>query len=157
MCSNGLAQIQKWVDECISETQCHTFLRKNKEEKILVNSNNFEKKKKTYLSCIFRHLNSLLSLKVPSKICSRRYSNFFFFFFIFQRKQVLTFHMNCLPSRQFTWNVKACFLWKKKKKKKKMSSVAVVIGALRGNLSKTCNNLFFANFDVSKNVWMSGR
>ena len=55
-----------------------------------------------------------LTLKVPSKICSRQHSNNFFF--IFQRKQVLTFHVNCLLGRQFTWNVKTCFLCKKKKK-----------------------------------------
>ena len=36
-------------------------------------------------------------------------------FFFFPEKQVLTFHMNHLPSRWFIWNVKACFLWKMKK------------------------------------------
>ena len=34
------------------------------------------------------------------------------FFLIFPRKQVLTFHANCL---QFAWNVKTCFLKKNKK------------------------------------------
>ena len=42
--------------------------------------------------------------------------NIFIFFFIFQRKLGLTFHVNCLHSRQFTWNVKPYFLWKKKSK-----------------------------------------
>ena len=56
-----------------------------------------------------------LTLKGPSRICSRWHSNFFFFFF--HRKQVLTFHVNHLPSRHFTWNFKTCFLWKIKKKK----------------------------------------
>ena len=52
--------------------------------------------------------------------------------FIFQRKQVFTYHINHLPSRQFTWNVKTCFFWKmKKKNNKKLSSVACVIGILR--------------------------
>ena len=37
------------------------------------------------------------------------------FFFILQRKQVLKFHVNGLPSRRFTWNAKTCFLWKIKK------------------------------------------
>ena len=89
-----------------------------------------------------------LILKAPSKICSRRHSIFFFFYFSVktnldiscessakQRKQVLTFHVNHLLGRWFTWNVKTCFLWKKKKNKKikKMLSAAVVIGALRVN------------------------
>ena len=39
-------------------------------------------------------------------------------FFIFQRKQVLIFHVNRLPSRRFIWNVKTFFLWKIQKKKK---------------------------------------
>ena len=48
----------------------------------------------------------ILTLKAPSKICSRRHSNSFFFFF-FQRKQILTFHVNRLlgivmSSRRFT-------------------------------------------------------
>ena len=38
------------------------------------------------------------------------------FFFIFQRKQVLIFYVNCLPSRRFTWYIKTSFLWKIKKK-----------------------------------------
>ena len=37
------------------------------------------------------------------------------FFLIFQRKQVLTFHVNRLLGRLFTWKVKTCFLWKMKK------------------------------------------
>ena len=61
----------------------------------------------------------VLTLKAPSNICSRRDSKSFLFFFIFQRKQVLTFHVNHLPSRWFSWNVKTCFLWKKKKTKQK--------------------------------------
>ena len=31
-------------------------------------------------------------------------------FLIFPRKQAMTFHANCLPWRQFAWNVKTCFL-----------------------------------------------
>ena len=38
---------------------------------------------------------------------------FFFFFCIFQRKWGLTFQVNQLPSRWFTWNAKPYFLWKK--------------------------------------------
>ena len=35
-----------------------------------------------------------------------------FSYFFFPRKQVLTFHANCLQWRQFAWNVKSCFLGK---------------------------------------------
>ena len=70
-----------------------------------------------------------LNLKGPSKISSRWH--FIFIFLIFQSKQVLIFHVNRLPSRWFTWNIKTCFLWKIKKIYFKMSSAAVVIGALR--------------------------
>ena len=73
-----------------------------------------------------------LALK-PPVTCSKRKFLFYFIlfiylFFFFQRKQVLTFHVNCLQRKQvltfhvnhllgrwFTWNVKTCFLWKKKK------------------------------------------
>ena len=61
--------------------------------------------------CIWRDL----TLKAPRKIWSRRHFKFYiFFFFIFQRK-VLTFHVNRLLSRRFTWKVKTCFLWKIRK------------------------------------------
>ena len=36
-------------------------------------------------------------------------------FLIFPSKQDLTFHANCLLRRQFTWNVKSCFLRKIRK------------------------------------------
>ena len=39
----------------------------------------------------------VLTLKAPSKICSRRHSNFFIII-IFQGKQVLTFLVNHLPT-----------------------------------------------------------
>ena len=39
------------------------------------------------------------------------------FFFSFQRQWSQIFQMNHLPNRQFTWNVKPDFLWKKKIKK----------------------------------------
>ena len=52
-----------------------------------------------------------LTLKVPTQLKQTT-----IFFFIFQRKQVLTFHVNHLLGRWFTWNVKTCFLWKIKKK-----------------------------------------
>ena len=41
-------------------------------------------------------------------------------FFIFQRKQVLIFHVNRLLSWRFTWNIKTCFHLKIEKKKIKI-------------------------------------
>ena len=35
---------------------------------------------------------------------------------LFSRKQVLTFHANCLHWRQFAWNLKTCFLRRKIRK-----------------------------------------
>ena len=70
-----------------------------------------------------------LTLKAPSKICSRRYSKKNFLHFRWTVCQAdnsheisrlvlkfFTFQVNCLPSRQFTWNIKTCFLWKIKRK-----------------------------------------
>ena len=54
-----------------------------------------------------------LTLKVPITTAADDILNFFFL--IIQRKQVLVFHVNCVPSRHFTWNIKTCFLWKIKK------------------------------------------
>ena len=42
-------------------------------------------------------------------------------------------HVNPLPSRGFTWNIKSYFLWKTMKKYLWMLSAAVVIGTLRVN------------------------
>ena len=54
-----------------------------------------------------------LTLKMPSKICSRQH----FILLFFQRKQVLIFRVNhLLLGRRFTWNIKTCFIWKNKKK-----------------------------------------
>ena len=46
--------------------------------------------------------------------CSRRHSDFFFFFFFhyFWKKTSLTFQVNCLLNRQFTWIAKPYFPWK---------------------------------------------
>ena len=46
-----------------------------------------------------------LTLKAPNKNCSRRH----LFFFIFRRKKAWFFHVNPLPSRGFTWNIKSYF------------------------------------------------
>ena len=79
-----------------------------------------------YLMILQKNMRILLTLKVPittaaddvfsEKKKKKKKKKFFFFF---QRKQVLIFHVNRLLGRQFTWNVKTCFLWKIKKKKKK--------------------------------------
>ena len=60
------------------------------------------------LQLFIRFSDSILTLKAPNKICSRRHSKIFIFF-IFQRKQVLIFHVNSLPSGRFTWNIRTCF------------------------------------------------
>ena len=68
----------------------------------------------------------LLILKLNTKIhiltlnmsVTTAADNSFHFFFFF-RENKLTFHVNCLPSRWFIWNVYACFLWKIKNKKNK--------------------------------------
>ena len=62
------------------------------------------------------------SIQVP--FTTKADDNFilFFFFFFFRRKQVLTFHVNRLPSRRFTWNIKTCFIWKIKNESFRMSS-----------------------------------
>ena len=69
----------------------------------------------------------LLTLKAPNKNCSRQH---FYFCFFCLRKQGLMFHVNPLPSRGFTWNIRSYFLCKTMKCLW-MSSTAVVIGALR--------------------------
>ena len=84
-------------------------------------------------------------VKAPSKIRSRRHS--IFIFSIFQRKDVLTRHVNRLLNTRFTCFVKTYFLWKNKKKRFKMSSAAVVTGALRVNSIIT---FMLTNFQYDK-------
>ena len=55
---------------------------------------------------------SFLTLCTLGNILSRRHIEMFWVSFIFPRKQVLTFHANCLHLRQFTKTVKTCFLEK---------------------------------------------
>ena len=64
-------------------------------------------------SCLELCMKWLLNPESAGKICSRRH--LILFFLIFQRKQVLIFHVNHLLGRRFTWNIKTCFLWKIKK------------------------------------------
>ena len=57
--------------------------------------------------------------------------NFFFFFFFEEIR--LTFHVNCLHSRQFTLNVT---LFSQKKKKKRLPSAAYLLGTSQVNIIK---------------------
>ena len=76
---------------------------------------------------------TILTLKAPSKICSRWHSIFFFYF---SEKTVLIFHVNHLP-RQKTIHMKCQDLFSLIKKK--LSSAADVIGTLRVNLMRYQN------------------
>ena len=64
-----------------------------------------------------------LTLKAPSKICSRRHSIFFF------REKSLD--ISCESSAKQTIHMKCQYLFSLKNKNKKMSSAAVVVCALR--------------------------
>ena len=75
----------------------------------------------------------ILALEAPTKIVM---DNILIFWFIFQRKEGLTFHVNFLLGRQFTWNVKLHFS-EEIKIKNGMLSADVVIGARRVN--DTCS------------------
>ena len=52
---------------------------------------------------------------------------------LFFRKNKMTFHVNCLPSRQFTCYAKSYFFWRIKNKYFSMSSAVVVISTLMFN------------------------
>ena len=54
----------------------------------------------------------ILTLSTLGKNFSRRHFKYFSYF---PRKQVLTFHANCLHWRQFAWNVKSFFMRKIRK------------------------------------------
>ena len=69
-----------------------------------------------------------LTLKVPNKNLQQKT---LIFFLSFEENKSWFFHVNLLPSRGFTWNIKSYFLWKTMKKYLWISSAAVVIGALR--------------------------
>ena len=70
--------------------------------------------------------------------CSRRLSFFVVFFFIlFLQNKVVTFCMNHLPSRRFTWNFKSYFLWKNRtNNNKKQSNKNMQIKNLRMSATK---------------------
>ena len=82
-----------------------------------------------FSKCLLFTMCFLLTLKVP--ITTAWGDNFFFIlFFIFQRKQVLTLHVNCLLGRRFTWNIKTCFPWKIKKKNLECRLLQILLGGL---------------------------
>ena len=56
----------------------------------------------------------LVMFSKPGKNFSRKQFKIHIFSSIFARKQDLAFHANCLPRRQFAWNVHAYFLGRKK-------------------------------------------
>ena len=73
---------------------------------------------KTFTKCIllilFFHGDNLPEMSKPVLLGQIRksISKYLLLFLFFPRKQDLTFHSNCLPWRQFAWNVKTCFLGK---------------------------------------------
>ena len=135
MCSNWVKYgIYFLRFECISNLQCDTLQTDadifDKLFRIcffFTLLNNFFKK----LSIKVLGLWMFLTLKAPV-ITAADHNFLFIYFFIFQRKQVLTFHVNHLPSRWFTWKVKTYFLWKIKKKFECCLQQSL-LGALRVN------------------------
>ena len=88
------------------------------------NINMVEKKKNaifTVMDYNAFHIGVLI-LKAPITTAADDNYYFFFFFSMFQRKQILKFHVNRLLGRWFTWSVKTCFLWKIKKKSRMSSA-----------------------------------
>ena len=78
-----------------------------------------------------------LTLKAPSKICSRQHSKFFLYF-----SEKTNLDISCESSAKSMIHMKCQDLFslkkKKKKKKKKKLFAAVVIGALRVNIYSFC-------------------
>ena len=74
-----------------------------------------------------------LTLKASNKNCSRQHFNFSLL--SLEENKAWFFHVNPLPSRGFTWNIKSYFLYKITKKYLWMLSAAVVIRALGLNMS----------------------
>ena len=73
-----------------------------------------------------KSMRSALTLKAPSKICSRRHSLFFYF------SEKTSLDISCESSAKQTIHMKCQDLFSlKNNNKKKLSSAAVVIGALR--------------------------
>ena len=80
---------------------------------------------------VIRHHNSLtllmqnkLTLKAPSKICSRRHSNFYFL-------EKTSLDISCESSAKQTIHMKCQDLFSLKKNLKKLLSAAVVVGTLK--------------------------
>ena len=92
-----------------------------------------------------------LTLKVPVTFTAAlRQQCFIFIFFIVQRKQVLTFHVNHLPSRGFRWNVRTCFLWKIKIKFPMLSATNFAL-RFKGWGLRSLSKLDFKGKEVADN------
>ena len=78
-------------------------------------------------------LNSSLTLKAPITTAADDIHKDLYFFIVFQRKLDLIFHVNPLPSRGFTRNIKSYFLQKIKVKKYSVviTVLQILFGALR--------------------------
>ena len=61
------------------------------------------------ISLLWYNIISLVLVTVVTFWANLADDKLLYFFFIFPRKQVMTFHANCLHWRQFAWNVKTCF------------------------------------------------
>ena len=97
----------------------------------------------SFLFGIFSNVTAVIYLQInakhPGKNFHRQHWFFSSFFLLFPRKQVLTFHTKCLHQRQFSWNVKSCFMGKIRKKKKKKSAICCLLNKPRdrSRLSKS--------------------
>ena len=80
-----------------------------------------------------------LTLKVPSKICSRQHSKIFIFYF----SEKTSLDISCESSAWQMMHAKCqdLFSSEKKKKKSKLSSALVVIGAFSVKTVKRCYNV----------------
>ena len=87
-----------------------------------------------FLACKIKSIGQIL--KCQSQLHQITFSTTSFF--IFQRKEVLTFHVNHLPSRWFTWSFKTYFLWKINKKK--CSMLQILLDTLR------VKNIYYVNW-----------
>ena len=98
---------------------------------------------------LWKTLKKLLEVFQPSALWVKiSADNILRYFSYYPRKQVLTFHANCLHWRQFAWNIKTCFLGKIRK----ISSTCRLLKQPREvhvmvNLSRNfCNFICTTNF-----------
>ena len=77
---------------------------------------------------LFRFSGSLDCNGLKQQLQQTTFSNFFFYF---QRKQSLTFRVNCLLGRCLIWNIKTYFLWKIMKKYTECHLLQILLRAIR--------------------------